>query len=326
MKRLFVILVAAAIVMGLWACSCNSSNNQSEAIVTITEPPTTQAAAPAATTSLTVPASTPAQTPAPDMFEIGVSSDGDAVSDQLEAQVPELSQHEGEHTTVYVDSQSGKTVAEETHAPENHRWQLLSDANGHWRVCALCGETTETKQHSFNSSGRCTVCGYGCEHAFADTVVAPTCTQMGYTKRVCSICGFTSETEFVPAKGHNYKGQVKTPAVCTENGVMEYACTACGDSFTRVIPAHGHTPVVDPGEEATCQAEGKTQGSHCSVCGTVLTAQEPIPVQDHRYENGVCVWCGENEPAGATEPPPSPTPTPSPVSGRTYELPEMPLG
>jgi len=44
---------------------------------------------------------------------------------------------------------------------------------------------------------------------------------------------------------------------------------------------HTHTPVTDAGYAATCTAEGKTDGSHCSVCGEVLTAQQTIPATGH---------------------------------------------
>ena len=43
-----------------------------------------------------------------------------------------------------------------------------------------------------------------------------------------------------------------------------------------MIQAKGHTPEEDPAVEATCTEPGKTAGSHCSVCGEVLVAQEVI--------------------------------------------------
>ena len=42
-----------------------------------------------------------------------------------------------------------------------------------------------------------------------------------------------------------------------------------------------HTPVTDPAVPATCTETGLTEGSHCSVCGEVLVAQEVVPVLDH---------------------------------------------
>ena len=40
-----------------------------------------------------------------------------------------------------------------------------------------------------------------------------------------------------------------------------------------VIPATGHTPVIDPADPATHEHAGLTEGSHCSVCGKILIPQ-----------------------------------------------------
>lgn len=44
---------------------------------------------------------------------------------------------------------------------------------------------------------------------------------------------------------------------------------------------HEHTVVIDPAVSATCKSEGKTQGSHCSVCGQVIQPQVSTPITDH---------------------------------------------
>lgn len=45
---------------------------------------------------------------------------------------------------------------------------------------------------------------------------------------------------------------------------------------------HTHTVVTDSAEEATCTASGKTEGSHCSVCGEVITEQQEVPAKGHK--------------------------------------------
>ncbi len=59
---------------------------------------------------------------------------------------------------------------------------------------------------------------------------------------------------------------------------------------------HEHTVVIDAAVEPTCTEPGKTEGSHCSVCGEVLVAQKEIPAKGHSFENGVCTVCGAKDP------------------------------
>lgn len=116
----------------------------------------------------------------------------------------------------------------------------------------------------------------------------------------CSLCGYSFEDSAVPPTGHTYHARIERAADCLNEGLARYTCAVCSDSFTQVIPATGHTEVRDPAVEATCKTAGKTAGSHCSVCGAVIQAQSTVPVRDHRYENGVCVWCGTPEPHNTT--------------------------
>ena len=44
---------------------------------------------------------------------------------------------------------------------------------------------------------------------------------------------------------------------------------------------HVHVEVKDAAVAPTCTIAGKTEGSHCSVCGEVIKAQQPIPAKGH---------------------------------------------
>lgn len=100
-------------------------------------------------------------------------------------------------------------------------------------------------------------------------------------------------------------GEETRPATCTEPGETTYTCTKCGVTRMEEIPATGHTEVIDEAVAATCTEEGKTQGSHCSVCGAVITAQETIPALGHLWstndcaQQATCSRCDAIRPAGA---------------------------
>lgn len=150
--------------------------------------------------------------------------------------------------------------------------------------CKSCGEEmrTEVIAAKGHSSDKGTI------------TVDATCTDSGEKVFNCTACGVQMKKEIIPAKGHSSdNGTAIAEATCTEPGEKLFSCSACGVQMKREsIPATGHTPtLIDNPLEATCQYEGKTSGSICSVCKTILEEQEPIAISDHKYEAGKCVWC-----------------------------------
>ena len=87
-------------------------------------------------------------------------------------------------------------------------------------------------------------------------------------------------------------------ATCTADGKTEGShCAVCSAVIKAqtVIPAKGHTEVVDPAVAATCTAAGKTEGKHCAVCDAVIQAQTVVPAAGHSYvtEETVAATCTE---------------------------------
>ena len=156
------------------------------------------------------------------------------------------------------------------------------------------GSAVITKQPTCTAEGTktktCTQCGATVtetiaklSHSYTTTVVAPTCTANGYTLHKCSVCGTSYKDSTTKATGHSYGNSVVTKQpTCTSEGTAIKTCTKCNATVTEKLPAKGHTAVTDKGYPATCTTAGKTDGSHCSVCNTVIKVQTVINATGHK--------------------------------------------
>lgn len=133
--------------------------------------------------------------------------------------------------------------------------------------------------------------------AFTDTVVAPTCTEQGYTHHVCTVKGCTYapvDDTFVEAAGHKWALTTTLPPTCTEKGTAFYKCSVCGATRTEKIAALGHDlSRCDLKPAATCTQPGRAVGT-CARCGVQI--DEVIPAKGHDYsyaETSVAPTCTE---------------------------------
>ena len=103
-------------------------------------------------------------------------------------------------------------------------------------------------------------------------VVAPTCTEQGYTTHTCDRCGYSYTSNLVSAAGHSYTAVVTAPT-CSEAGYTTYTCATCGDSYVdNYVDATGHDYV----------------DGVCTNCGHDTNEPE-IPVEPE----GECVYLAE---------------------------------
>ena len=106
--------------------------------------------------------------------------------------------------------------------------------------------------------------------------------------KVSAQCKNCNDTISTTANNATYWHSIN--ATCTKDGKNVYSVTVSlgGQDFygekeveNPNDPARGHTEVIDAAVAPTCTETGKTEGSHCSVCNTVLKAQEVIPALGH---------------------------------------------
>ena len=204
-----------------------------------------------------------------------------------------------------------ETIAKTSHKYADTVVAPTCTANGYTlHKCSVCGtsykdSTTKATGHSYGNSvvtkqptctsegtktKTCTKCNATVtetiaktSHKYANTVVSPTCTADGYTLHKCSVCGTSYKDSTTKATGHSYGNSVVTKQpTCTAEGTAIKTCTKCNATVTEKLPAKGHTAVTDKGYPATCTTAGKTDGSHCSVCNTVIKVQTVINATGHK--------------------------------------------
>ena len=227
--------------------------------------------------------------------------DGDALGHDYEAVVTEPTCTQQGYTT-HTCTRCNDQYVSGTVAALGHDYADATCTTP--KTCNRCGRTTgNALDHEYTTEViepiacieqgytryTCKNCGFSYvtdytngDHQFGQWQVTmePTCTDAGFRYRECSHCG-AAECEDIPAAGHQYQTFVIAPT-CTEQGFTVDACDICDASnYYDYVEATGHTEVADPGYPATCTTTGRTDGTYCSVCDTVLKAQEVIPTIPH---------------------------------------------
>ncbi len=103
-------------------------------------------------------------------------------------------------------------------------------------------------------------------HEYSERIVAPTCTEKGYTLHECKRCSNSYTDTYTSALGHNWSGwQTTTNPTCESDGVDTKTCSRCGKTETKAVEKLGHNyieKVIAP----TCTSKGYTLHT-CTRCG-----------------------------------------------------------
>ena len=186
---------------------------------------------------------------------------------------------------VYNGAENAKnlylTFSEDTQLEEYSDYLYIYDANGE-EVGSYTGDELSGKTITVPGS-------------YVKLVLNTDSSNNEYGFRVVSV------TDSIECTIHTFGDWVITEeATCTAEGTQTRTCSVCGTVETQTIAALGHTEVIDKAVVATCTKTGLTEGKHCSVCNTVIKAQEVVPAKGHTevVDRAVPATCTET---GLTE-------------------------
>jgi alpha-tubulin suppressor-like RCC1 family protein len=159
----------------------------------------------------------------------------------------------------------------------------------------------------------CTDCGYfydencicSCNHSMPSTwtpTTPATCTSSGIESRTCTNSGCDhTETQVIPATGHNHQWTTTTQPTCTANAILSYKCTICdhingtssgaspiGHNWTQWQDVFGPSCTNKGLEERHCLEclEEETRETSNTPCGSSCDECDP-PCIDCDWENWV---------------------------------------
>jgi len=139
-----------------------------------------------------------------------------------------------------------------------------------------------------------------CTHAETEKrgVKAASCTETGYTgDTVCKKCnGLIEKDTILLMKAHGFsEWTVNKPATIDEAGEKSRSCTVCGKVETATVPKidpetceHSKTELTGV-IEASCEEEGYSGDTVCTVCGTVTKKGAAVNATGHKLGEWVTV-------------------------------------
>ena len=129
---------------------------------------------------------------------------------------------------------------------------LLIDPDNHARRELRGEKPAGCTEAGYSGDTYCADCGILIEtgatvppsgHSYSAVVTAPTC-QKGFTTYTCSRCGDSYSDDEVPAAAQHIwdDGIITLAPTETEEGVLTFTCTVCGQTMTQSVPSR--TPPV----------------------------------------------------------------------------------
>ncbi len=190
---------------------------------------------------------------------------------------------ESDGYTLMTCSVCGETELRDVVVTEGHKYELIYETPATCTsegvleyVCTVCqsGYSVDTVRtnHTYGTDGKCIVCGSydvnveipdGHEHSYSEQIVAPTCTEGGYTLFTCE-CSHSYKDAPTPPAGHKYNAEI-VPSTCQVKGYTLFTCSVCSASYKG-----NETEIRDHNYKEQIIKPTKTEGGYsiftCEFC------------------------------------------------------------
>ena len=137
----------------------------------------------------------------------------------------------------------------------NYSTEWTSNGTHHWHAC-------------LNGDGKCTVKGQETMHTFETVRQEPTCTEVGFERKVC-ICGEIQSNKTLSKVAHDYEETVLIQASCIQTGEVKKVCRVCQDTVIETVAQLKHDWTLWDCDEnqhwhlcANCKTVQDSKGNH----------------------------------------------------------------
>ncbi len=129
------------------------------------------------------------------------------------------------------------------------------------KICSVCGHSEEYEV------------GNALGHNWVTKRIEPTCTSTGKEYLECTKCKKQIYTDTIPKIAHKYETIDTKDATCTNTGYIKYQCSICGNSYTDTVAKKAHTYKIIDTKNATCTNKG-SHTYRCTSCGHTYTIED----------------------------------------------------
>ena len=148
-----------------------------------------------------------------------------------------------------------------------------TDGNIEYWLCKSCGVSFDSEECDNAVSVADIVISAYSQHKFSEwsVISSPSCTQKGIKERECTACGYDETLEVAKTEHSVDSYGLDYEPTCTEVGTESGECSICGEIVEKTIAALGHS-AADPKDSSETCLDRAVGTVSCARCGEVISS------------------------------------------------------